>query len=69
MQIPFNSDLSFSQYTFGRNHYQPPPLKADMQMESLAPHLQQMGEGNEVSPKECALPDDFDHMVRAIGEW
>lgn len=52
----------FSTHTFGRN--------MDLQQGELPPS-QQMGETAPQTTQQCAgsLPDDFDQIVRNVGEW
>lgn len=52
----------FSTHTFGRN--------MDLQQGQLPPS-QQMGDNTQPMAQQCAgsLPDDFDQIVRNVGEW
>lgn len=70
MRTQLDAHSLLSQHTFGRNHFQPPPLSRVVQMESASQVSKQMGDDQSgVMGQKGGLPDDFDHMVRSIGEW
>lgn len=69
MQNSLDLNLFCSEHTFGRDHLHPPPLKGELQMNSSACALPQMGGANESMQQNNSLPDDFDHLIRSIGEW
>lgn len=57
-------------HTFGRHHAEPPPLPASVQAGVMSDGLQ-MGESTAPSLQTYAgsLPNDFDQLVRSVGEW
>ena len=62
MLMSENSQSLFSTHTFGRNHV--------MQAGEVMPQLQ-LGETTQQATQLSAgsLPDDFDQIVRNVGEW
>ena len=70
MPIPHTFDNLFASHTFGRHHHEPAPLPRTIQQgETLS--AGQMGGGVCQTLQQYAgsLPQDFDHLVRSIGEW
>lgn len=57
-------------YTFGRDHKEAPPLPSDMTFDQLE-MLSQMANPatGSLLMAAASLPNDFDHIVRSIGEW
>ena len=67
MLNPSNSHTALAHLTFGRDHCDPPPLPASVQVAA------EQGNSSDVfsnmSMQAFNLPQDFDHLVRSIGEW
>lgn len=60
-------------HTFGREHLTPPPLPSSMQRERGQLVDASLPSANASTPIASVqaehLPNDFDHLVRSIGEW
>ena len=67
MLTPSDTDTSLVHHTFGRDHCDPPPLPASLQLGQVQ-GLASVDVQGEVMPA-AQLPQDFDHLVRSIGEW
>lgn len=67
---PFSSSL-FASHTFGRGHAEPPPWPASVQPAQAISETPIDGAPVQVAPTYAVsgLPQDFDHIVRGIGEW
>lgn len=66
MLTPTSPHLVLLQHTFGRDHCDPPPLPSSMQPKSeIATDVA----SNMLMQTAIDLPQDFDHLVRSVGEW
>ena len=67
MLIPPDTHTSLVHHTFGRDHCDPPPLPASVQLGQVQGDVPADSQG--MAMPEVHLPQDFDHLVRSIGEW
>lgn len=57
-------------HTFGREHLEPPPLPYSMQLgQGLGAGSIGAAASQSVPGHSASLPQDFDHIVRSVGEW
>lgn len=57
-------------HTFGRDHREPPPLPSSVQLGQVASVAPMVEPAVLSSPVHAAsLPQDFDQLVRSVGEW
>ena len=66
MLTPTSPHLVLLKHTFGRDHCDPPPLPSSMQPGSEA--VTDVASNMSMQPA-IGLPQDFDHLVRSVGEW
>lgn len=71
MSISPASSSLFASHTFGRGHAEPPPLPASVQPTQAISAIPIDGASAQAAPIHAVsgLPQDFDHIVRGIGEW
>ncbi|WP_287918902.1 hypothetical protein [Comamonas sp.] len=55
-------------HTFGREHLEPPPLPSSTQLGQCL-GAGSMGVASSPAVAGASLPQDFDHIVRSVGEW
>lgn len=69
MPTPAAFDTVLASHTFGRHHVSP-PLYQSLQQGQTQP-AGQMGSDTYQSQQlqDFGLPQDFDHLVRSVGEW
>lgn len=69
MSIP-PSPNHFANHTFGRDHFEPPPLPLAVQQSRAGSCAATSGDSAPVVQMHAGnLPHDFDHLVRSVGEW
>ncbi len=57
-------------HTFGREHVEPPPLPSSILLAQGLGAGSMGAAGSPIVPGHAAsLPQDFDHIVRSVGEW
>ena len=64
-----SADSTLSIHTFGRDHIEPSTLPTAEQSLTVAPSSSVNWHEARHTGNDAGLPDDFDHLVRSIGEW
>lgn len=57
-----------SLHTFGRDHSAPQPSEV-VPIPKMPPAANEEWQEARHTGNDAGLPDDFDHLVRSIGEW